>query len=282
MMEKDTMMAGGKVTITEELISTTLKIAELMPGGFFVYCASGYKELLFVNSVMVETYGCENADDFMELTGKSFKGMVLKEDYVTVDRNITIQTREGGKKPEPVEYRIQTKGGDLRWLQHYGRQIETDKYGKVYVVFAYDITEKTIRVQEDRRKAEVIRGLSKDFNAIYLIDFETHQMLPYSTNNGVSKSMRYAFNNALDYETTIQEFADIYVLPDEYDFYMYETSVERIRERIMGEQSYTVAFHRYNEKHLPELVHMTISRVEDKNRFNRIVMSYKTVAVADE
>lgn len=266
-----------KFELTEETMPLLSRMSELVPGGFFVYCASGYREILFANTNLVRMFGCENLDDFQDFIGKSFKRMPIEDDYDAVERSILILNREKDENPEPIEYRIRTKQGETRWVQHYGRQIETERFGKVYTVFIFDVTEKNMRLQEDRRKSEIISGLSRDYNSIYLVDFDTHQMLPYSTNNGVARKMRYAFNKALDYETTIQEFADTYVLPEEYDRYMYETSVARIRERIMGEQSYTVAFTRYNEKHVPELVHMTISRVEDKNRFNRIVMSYKTI-----
>lgn len=263
--------------LTEETIPLLSKISELIPGGFFVYCASGYREILFANSALVRIFGCEDQEEFQELTGKSFKGLVLQDDYQVTDRAITFQSRENPDDQDPIEYRIRTKQGEIRYLQHYSRQVQTKAYGRVFTVFIYDITDKALRVQEDRRKAEIIHGLSRNYNSIYLVDFETKRMIPYSSNNGVARKMRYAFNNALDYATTIQEFADTYVLPEDYDRYIYETSEERIRERIMGEQSYTVAFRRYNEKEIPELVHMTISRVEDKNRFNRIVMSYKTV-----
>ena len=266
-----------KFELTEETMPLLSRMSELVPGGFYVYCASGYREILFANTNLVRMFGCENLDDFQDFIGKSFKRMPIEDDYDAVERSILILNREKDENPEPIEYRIRTKQGETRWVQHYGRQIETERFGKVYTVFIFDVTEKNMRLQEDRRKSEIISGLSRDYNSIYLVDFDTHQMLPYSTNNGVARKMRYAFNKALDYETTIQEFADTYVLPEEYDRYMYETSVARIRERIMGEQSYTVAFTRYNEKHVPELVHMTISRVEDKNRFNRIVMSYKTI-----
>lgn len=277
MQEAGNVFATGKFELTEETMPLLTQMSELVPGGFFVYCASGYREILFANVAMVELFGCEDLDDFFELTGKSFKQMPVAEDYDSVERSIRILLGNKLQKPEPVEYRIRTKSGDIRWIQHYGRQMETNKFGKIYTVFVYDITDKTLRMQEDRRKSEIISGLSREYNSLYLVDLDTHQMIPYSINNGVSRQMRYAFNQALDYETTIQEFADTYVLPEEYDHYIYETSEKRIRERIMGEQSYTVAFTRYNEKHVPELVHMTISRVEDKNRFNRIVMSYKTI-----
>ncbi|MDO4490664.1 MAG: PAS domain S-box protein [Lachnospiraceae bacterium] len=277
MSDMDTIFTREKLELTEENLPLLAQMSELVPGGFFVYCASGYREILFANSDLVKLFGCDDLEDFLELTGKSFKRMPVEEDYDGAERRIAILNREKRTKPEPIEYRIRTKQGELRWVQHYGRQTETKQFGKIYTVFVYDTTENTIRMQEDRRKAEIISGLGRDYNSIYLVDFETHEMIPYSLNNGVSRKMRYAFNQAMDYEIAIQEFADMYVVPEEYDHYLYETKPERIRERIMGEQSYTVPFTRYNEKHVPELVHMTISRVEDKNRFNRIVMSYKTI-----
>lgn len=277
MTEAEKTFTTEKIEFSEETLPILAQMAELVPGGFFVYCASGYREILFANTALIDLFACSDLEDFLELTGKSFKHMPVEDDYEAVERSIAVLNREKQQKPEAIEYRIITKTGETRYVQHFGRQIQTKKFGKVYTVFVFDVTEKTIRMQEDRRKAEIITGLSRDYNSIYLVDFETNRMIPYSTNNGVARKMRYAFNKALDYETTIQEFADTYVVPEEYDKYMYEASMARIKERILAEQSYTVEFTRYNEKHVPEVVHMTISRVDDKNRFNRIVMSYKTI-----
>lgn len=277
MSDMENILIKGTFELSEETMPLLSQMSEFVPGGFFVYCASGYREILFANSSLIEMTGCSDLEDFLDWTGKSFKRMPIDEDYGAVERSIRILDREKFQKTEPIEYRLRTKTGNLCWVQHYGRKVETKGFGKVYTVFLYDVTERNLRMQEDRRKTEIISGLSRDYNSIYLVDFETHQMIPYSTNNGVAKKMRYAFNKSLDYETTIQEYADTYVLPEEYDRYLYETSEARIKERIMGEQSYTISFSRYNERHVPELVQMTISRVDDKNRFNRIIMSYKTV-----
>ena len=63
----------------------------------------------------------------------------------------------------------------------------------MFCVFVDDSTDKNLRAIEEHRAAQVIRGLSEEYNSIYLIDFELKKMLPYSLNNDVSKSMHRAF-----------------------------------------------------------------------------------------
>ena len=63
-----------------QLSSSTLpiieEIGEHMPGGFFIYRAQGEGELLYVNRAAVRIFGCETLEDFKELTGFTFRGLV--------------------------------------------------------------------------------------------------------------------------------------------------------------------------------------------------------------
>ena len=48
-------------------------ITDKMPGGFFIYRADEKEELLYVNDVMLEIFGCETLDEFKILTGNTFQ-----------------------------------------------------------------------------------------------------------------------------------------------------------------------------------------------------------------
>ena len=266
-----------ELTLNEQTLPIVGQIADHLPGGFFIYKAYGDEEMLYINRYMLNICGCKTEKQFEEMTGGTFRGFVYPEDYEKSELAIRKCIENSENNLDYVEYRIKRYDGSIRWIMDYGRLAHTEKYGNVFCVFVDDSTDKNLRAEEDRRAAQVIRGLGKDYNSIYLIDFELRKMLPYSLNNQVSKSMQYAFEASLDYASTIQEFADKYVIPEDYDMYLRECGEDRIRERIEAEGNYSVTFRRYDENHVLEYVQMTISAVDDTEHNNRIVMGYKDV-----
>lgn len=117
------------------------KLGERMPGGFFVYKAYGDEKLLYANDVVHDIFGCDNADEFKELTGFTFPGMVYDEDLERIEKSITEQVQEHFKKLDYVEYRIRRKDGEIRWVDDYGRLDHTEEFGDVFYVLIRDITE---------------------------------------------------------------------------------------------------------------------------------------------
>ena len=266
-----------ELTLTEQTLPIIGQIADHLPGGFFIYKAYGDEEIIYANKYMQRICGCENFEQFKEMTGGSFSGFVYPADYEKSELAIRKCLDSNDSNLDYVEYRIRRYDGSIRWIMDYGRLAHTEQYGNVFCVFVDDSTDKNLRAQEDRRAVQVIQGLSEGYNSIYLIDFELKKMLPYSLNNEVSKSMQYAFVESLDYETTIREFADRYVIPEDYGMYLRECEEQHIRNRAAAEGNYSISFRRYNEKHIIEYVQMAISRVGDENNYDRIVMAYKDV-----
>ena len=266
-----------ELTLNEETLPIVGQIADNLPGGFFIYKAYGDEKMIYINKYMLNICGCENHEQFEEMTGGSFRGFVYPEDYEKSELAIRRCIDRNENNLDYVEYRIRRYDGSIRWIMDYGRLAHTEKYGNVFCVFVDDSTDKNLRAEEDRRAAQVIKGLSEEYNSIYLIDFELKKMLPYSLNNEVSRSMQYAFSSSLDYETTIREFAEKYVIPADYDMYLGECREDSIRKRVAAEKNYSIIFRRYNEKHVLEYVQMTISGVDDDEHCNRIVMGYKNV-----
>ena len=269
--------AAEELTLNEQTLPVIGQIADHLPGGFFIYKAYGEEEILYLNQYMLRICGCENREQFDKMTGGTFRGFVWPEDYEKSELAIRDCIEKNDSNLDYVEYRIRRYDGSIRWIMDYGRLAHSQRYGNVFCVFVDDSTDKNLRAEQDRRAAQVIRGLSEDFNAIYLIDFELKKMLPYSLNNAVSKNMQYAFSDNLDYEATIRAFADTYVVPEDYRMYISECAEQRIRQRVAAEKTYHVTFRRYNEKHTLEYVQMTITRVEDDGHCDRIVMGYKNV-----
>ena len=83
----DIAVAGGNMTALEWF-------AEQMPGGCFIYREEPPYEILYVNQAAVKIYGCKSVEEFREFTGNSFKGMVYKDDFDSIQSSIERQINE--------------------------------------------------------------------------------------------------------------------------------------------------------------------------------------------
>ena len=55
------------------------EIMQGIPGGFFIYRATGEEELIYANDAMLRLFRCDTMEEFRTLTGNSFKGIVHPE-----------------------------------------------------------------------------------------------------------------------------------------------------------------------------------------------------------
>ena len=174
-------MFGKRFLLNDETLPIVEEIGRHMPGGFFIYEAAGDGKLLYVNRAAMDIYGCADLDEFKELTGYTFRGMVYPEDYDSVVTSIDNQIEYKDDNIDYVEYRIVRKDGAVRWVDDYGQYTETDAYGGIYYVFISDITEKRERLETDIAvRQAVIRALSKVYHTMWVInDIETESFSLY-------------------------------------------------------------------------------------------------------
>lgn len=130
---------SGQNVGTEDVLKRVGEISEFLPGGFFVYHADGKAELISFNQELFKIFGCDTEEEFRELTGNSFKGMVHPEDLALVENDISSQIKKANDI-DYVEYRIICKGGTEKYVRDYGRFVHTELYGDVYYVFINEIT----------------------------------------------------------------------------------------------------------------------------------------------
>ena len=148
------------------LLADLERIGEQIPGGFFVYRAEEPLELLYVNQNVLRIFGCDTLEQFKELTGYTFRGLVYAEDYDLIQNSIDEQIADvANENFDYVEYRIVRRDGELRWLDDYGHYALLSGYGSVYYVFISDITDKR-RAQEEHLNAELHLEREKRANEI--------------------------------------------------------------------------------------------------------------------
>lgn len=115
------------------------RIPSGLPGGFFIYEAEGDEKILFAETNVVNMYGCDSFDEFMEYVGGSFKGMVHPDDLHKVENQIQAQTIFSEKRHDYVRYRIVTKSGDVRYIEDFGHLLHWKNGKSFYYVFIVDV-----------------------------------------------------------------------------------------------------------------------------------------------
>lgn len=194
-------MFGKRFQLNDETLPVIEQIGSHMPGGFFIYEAIGDGNLLYVNSAAMDIYGCADLDEFKELTGYTFRGMVYPEDYDSIMTSIDHQIESNDDKIDYVEYRIVRKDGAVRWVDDYGHYTETDAYGGIYYVFISDITEKRERLETDMAvRQAVIEALSEAYHTVWVInDVETESFSLYRGDTYGKTIHAEPIHNALDH-----------------------------------------------------------------------------------
>ena len=110
-----------------------------LPGGFFIYNASGNEELYYADENVIKLFGCSSMEEFREYTNNSFLGMVYPEDLEKVEGDIQKQTMFGEKRHDYVRYRIQAKTGEIRYIEDFGHHLHGENGKSYFYVYIVDV-----------------------------------------------------------------------------------------------------------------------------------------------
>lgn len=140
---------------TEQTLDVLFWMGDNIPGGLFIYHTKEPFELVYANHAVRNIYGCATLDEFKELTGFTFRGMVHPDDFDAIQSSIERQIADTStNKQDYVEYRIVRKDGEERWVDDYGHIAHLPTYGDVFYVFITDVTDKR-RAKEEQHRAEL-------------------------------------------------------------------------------------------------------------------------------
>jgi len=173
-------MFGNEFQLNEQSISIVQEIGSYMPGGFFIYKAEEPGALLYANQAVFTIFGCADLEEFRQLTGYTFRGMLHPDDYAAVNNSINQQIAESKEKMDYAEYRIIRKDGAVRWVDDYGHYAESETYGGLYYVFISDITEKKEQLQKELNlRDSMVVALSSDYRSVFYVDLDEDDAVCY-------------------------------------------------------------------------------------------------------
>ena len=115
------------------------KAVSVLPGGFFAYMAEQPEKLIFANDLCCSIWGCKNFEEFNELVGGSFKGIVHPDDYERAEKEIWHQIDHGDTDLDQVKYRTIKKDGSVINIADYGRLVRDKEIGDIFYVFVAEI-----------------------------------------------------------------------------------------------------------------------------------------------
>ena len=243
-------MIGKHFDLTEETLPVVEEIGGHMPGGFFIYKAEEPEELIYANKPVFDIFGCADLNEFKELTGFTFRGMVRPDDYDSITASIVQQIDTSEDQMDYAEYRITRKDGRIRWVDDYGHYCMTKTYGGIYVVFISDITEKREQRETDKATRDaVISALTNAYNTVWLInDVITEKSTLYHTDLDEihSKAIRNALSHAR-YTDTKTEYVSTMVAKEDRERMQEEIGLPYILKQFESRNSFTVSFVRLLE-----------------------------------
>ena len=292
-----TITNAARFELTGQTISLVEELGGHMPGGFFIYRADEPEEVLYANKPVFDIYGCDGPEDFRELTGYTFRGMVHPEDYQKITESIEQQIQEHDDHMDYTEYRIIRKDGEIRWVDDYGHYLETDIYGGIYTVFISDITEKRARIEssiashqaaiathqatidalnDSFQKAHAERitfsrisqALATDYFCIYIVDPETDAFIEFSSNGeygqlGIEKSGEDFFNVS-------RQNMDSLIYPEDRDRFMAVFTKERVLSILKRDGAFTTKY-RLMLNGEPVFISMKATLLEDEDGSHLVI-----------
>ena len=233
--------------LNEYTLSVIEEIGGHMPGGFFIYRADEKEDLIYANRAVFEIYGCKSIDEFKDLTGYTFRGMVHPDDYDRITSSIVNQISTSDDQMDYAEYRIITQNGSVRWVDDYGHYTETKAYGGIYVVFISDITDKKLQRETDTAvRDSIISTLTNTYNTVYVIkDVVTEEMFLYHTD--MDEAHNEAITNALShqkYTDTKTEYVNTMIAEEDRERMQVQMGLPYILEQFKTRDKFSLRFMR--------------------------------------
>lgn len=282
-----------------------IKFMDEMPGGFLIYHAKGNKEIIYANKALLRIYQCNTLEEFREMTGNSFHGMVHPEDLNDVEKSIKKQIDSSQYDLDYVEYRIIRKDGSIRWIEDFGHFFHSETAGDIFYVFLVDATEKRNQIlleknilleekeqkiknlieeydkerklinQEHLRRLEVIEGLSINYESILYADLDTNKLLPYRLSGRTERQFEKKFQ-ILDFAWYTTDYVNTWVHPEDRERVRSNTSPAYIRKKLSQNETYYINYRVLNNGEI-QYLQLRIVNVGNNSHISQIVMGYRRI-----
>lgn len=109
------------------------------PASVLIYRYDETEEILYANENCLKLFDCENTQEFMKLTGRSFRTLIHPDDRETTERDISLQQANPDNDGyDFIIFRILTRDGKEKEIMDIGRKIHDPYYGDLFYVLLWD------------------------------------------------------------------------------------------------------------------------------------------------
>lgn len=143
---KDTLLMMGDHN-EEQMLMLATEVSEGIPGGFLSCHSDENLEVISINRELLSIYECDTAEEIRQFYKNSARAMVHAEDFDEVFAQIKNQLTDENSI-YASEHRIITRTGKTKYVKDYGRLVKTKRYGDIFFVFIYDVTQEKLREQQ--------------------------------------------------------------------------------------------------------------------------------------
>lgn len=289
-----------------QIAKEIIQFMDEMPGGFLIYHADDEEKIIYANRALLRIFQCDSFQEFQEITGNSFKGIVYRQDLERVEESIWEQISASQYDLDYVEYRIVRKDGSIGWIEDYGHFVHSESIGDIFYVFMGDATEKKKRLQTEKammlkeslqkeqklqnlieeydrernlinqeylRRLEVIEGLSVNYESILYVDLEADLVLPYRLSNR-TKEQFVKTDDIRQYTQYVLDYANSWVHPEDREMVLKATDPGYIREKLAENKTYYINYRVIENKQIVYL-QLRVVNVGNKENISQIVMGYR-------
>lgn len=278
-LEHSSLQDGSSPLSDISSLQTALEIKKFMdeiPGGFFIYHADGDEEILYANKAVLRLFGCDNLQEFQELTHNSFKGMVHPEDLDAVEDSIREQISHSQYDLDYVEYRIIQKDGQIRWVEDYGHFIHSDFAGDIFYVFVGDATEKKAQqIEEQLHRLAIIEGLCSDYEAILYVDLCEDKLLPYRLSSRLERQFQSGPQPS-SFRQFCSEYIKAWVYPEDQALITLALDPAWIRKNVVSLNTYYVNY-RISDRDELQYFQLRIANAGDQASSSQVVIGSRRV-----
>ncbi|MDE5933456.1 MAG: response regulator, partial [Lachnospiraceae bacterium] len=284
--------------------------ADIMPGGFFIYRADAEETLIYANEAMLRIFQCATMQEFREMTGNSFRGIVHPDDLEEVEESIKEQIMHSQYDLDYVEYRIIRKDGKVRWLDDYGHFVHSESVGDVFYVFVGDATEKKERQverietwfseklkkeqelqaqldeydkemkvihQEHLIRLEMIEGLSVDYESIFYVDLDKDRIKAYRVSERFQKQFPeyYAVQKFTGFDAG---YIEEWVYPEDRELLKGISDPAYIRRELArsGNRNFHLNFRVYGN-HDTKYIQLRVVNVGGEESVSQVILGYRNM-----
>ena len=131
--------------MTKDLISAFSTAYDLLPSAICFFRADGSEELLFANRAALALYQCTDRVSFSQLTGGTFHGLMIEEDY----QPLTLFTRHGARREHYLTFHGVSAEDHIFRAEGYVQEILHPTFGALYCLILSDTSTRSESIEAD-------------------------------------------------------------------------------------------------------------------------------------